>query len=259
MAGPNVNFVQLSGALFAVCLGSAALLATVNSATKPIIDKTAQEKKAASRKGVLPRGTARVDGDGQQFSVSLKDGLARYGEDVAAVFSDAQEASEKLDVFRGYDEKDAVTGYVFSCQLPDGYSGTIDFLIGVQYDEAASEFQVAGSTILTHAETPGLGANIEHVSYTEKKEAKAEGRLPIPGFLKQFMGKTGAEMVLKKDDPKNGTLDALTAATITSKAYAKAVRRVLEFCNRNQSQFLDPVQASAPDADAEEPSTGEAE
>lgn len=255
MAGPNVNFVQLSGALFAVCLGSAALLATVNSATKPMIEKTAREKKAASRKGVLPPGTVKVDGDGEQFSVAFAQDMARHPDAVAGIFSDSQEASESLQVFRGYSEDGDVTGYVFSCQLPDGYSGTIDFLIGVEYESENSEFKVAGSTILSHAETPGLGANIVHISYSEKKAAAEEDRLPIPGFLKQFMGKTDEDMVLTKVDPKNGKLDALTAATITSKAYTQAVRRVLEFCNRNQQKFLDPVLEPA----AEEASTGEAE
>ena len=238
MAAPQVNFVQLAGALFAVCLGSAVLLATVNSATKPIIEAKAKEKKAASRKGVLPTETARVDADEKSFLVNFSSDWAQNSSALAGIFSDSQEKDKAARVFRGYNAEDQVTGYVFSCQLPDGYSGAIDFLVGVNYDKDEGHFVVSGSTILKHAETPGLGANIEHISYSEKKAAKKEGRVPVPGFLQQYVNKSAQQMVLKKTDPKNGTLDALTAATITSKAYTQAMERVLAFCNRNTSLLL---------------------
>jgi len=54
-------------------------------------------------------------------------------------------------------------------------------------------------------ETPGLGL--------KAREA---------WFRDQFRGKTGDEVVLKRDD---GTIDAISAATITSRAVASGVKQ----------------------------------
>jgi electron transport complex protein RnfG len=86
-----------------------------------------------------------------------------------------------------------------------GYSGPIQGLVGLDAAEA-----VAGVRVLVQTETPGLGAKI----------------VGQP-FLAQFQGKKAEEVALKKDDPA-GKIDAITAATISSRALTKAVRQAVE-------------------------------
>ena len=68
---------------------------------------------------------------------------------------------------------------------------------------------VYNTSVLEHSETPGLGAKCEN---DEK-------------FLSQFrMLKPGKKLLVKKD---GGDLDAITASTITSRAYSKAVANAI--------------------------------
>lgn len=239
MAAAKVDFPRLTGVLFAVCFCASLVLAVVNSGTKPIIDATKAQKAADARKGVLPAGTVKVDGDAESFEVDLSGDWGENSGELVGVLSDAQEKSKKVRVFRGYDESGAVTGYAFAAELPDGYSGVIQFMLGVARDQEKGEFVVAGSKVLVHGETPGLGANINAVSYQEKVAAGKEGRPPVPNFLQQFLGKPLGEIRLKKEDPP-GEIDALTAATITSRAYSVALRKALGMCNRNAELFVNP-------------------
>lgn len=86
-----------------------------------------------------------------------------------------------------------------------GYGGTLSLLVGV-----SPEGRVLGYSILSHKETPGLG----------DKAAK-------PAFTKQFKGLGLDKLRLKKDSPE-GAVDALTAATITSRAVTLGVREAVE-------------------------------
>jgi electron transport complex protein RnfG len=100
----------------------------------------------------------------------------------------------------GYDAEDKMIGGIFKA-APRGYSGPIKITVGVSPDNSVSAVVI---TKLDQAETPGLGTNITK-----------------PKFLDQFKGKKGNELKLKKD---SGTIDAITAATISSRAVANGVR-----------------------------------
>jgi len=95
-------------------------------------------------------------------------------------------------------------GKIFTTTSP-GYGGDIKIKIGVDED-----LKIKGVKILQHNETPGLGAKI-----TEKN------------FLSQFDGKRKEEIYLKKDKSE-GEIDAITGATISSKAVTEGVRKLLE-------------------------------
>lgn len=84
---------------------------------------------------------------------------------------------------------------------PQGYSGKIEMLVGVD-----SSGKVSGLKILSHRETPGLGANIEKAS-----------------FLEQFKGKRASDKIEPKVD-----VDAITGATISSRAVCQGVREALK-------------------------------
>ena len=92
-------------------------------------------------------------------------------------------------------------GYVIQV-APSGFGGTIDMMVGVSKDGVCT-----GVSIIKMAETAGLGANA----------AKAD-------FRAQFVGLSGTVAVTKD----GGVIDALTGATITSRAVADGVTAALE-------------------------------
>ncbi|MFA5143338.1 MAG: FMN-binding protein [Candidatus Omnitrophota bacterium] len=93
-----------------------------------------------------------------------------------------------------------------------GYGGPIYMVVGV---EPAGT--IRGIRILSHSETPGIGAAINEVS--------SVGR--TPWFLAQFTGKRAGAIRLKKD------VDAVSGATVSSAAVTNAVNEcVAEFLSR---------------------------
>ena len=84
----------------------------------------------------------------------------------------------------------------------DGFGGKLRVLVGFN-----PEGTILGYTLLEHAETPGLGAKADNWF-------QAEGKGSI-------IGKTPSEpLVVSKD---GGQIDAITASTITSRAFLMAV------------------------------------
>ena len=86
---------------------------------------------------------------------------------------------------------------------PNGFGGTLKVLVG--FDEAGA---IKGYTVLEHAETPGLGAK---ASFWFQKGEKGDIIGKNPGEK---------ELTVSKD---GGDVDAITASTITSRAFLRAV------------------------------------
>jgi electron transport complex protein RnfG len=87
-----------------------------------------------------------------------------------------------------------------------GYNGYIRLLAGIDLNGV-----ITGVRVLEHQETPGLGAKISEIKPGEKD----------PWFLKQFIGKSARTIQVKKD------IDAITGATISSKAVAEAINKTV--------------------------------
>ena len=92
-----------------------------------------------------------------------------------------------------------VVGEVFSASVP-GYSGNVEMEVGIRGG------QVIGVEIVKETETPGLG--------TKVRDAE---------FLSQFRGKKATDPLEVRED-----VDAITGATISSRAVANGVRRALD-------------------------------
>ena len=90
-------------------------------------------------------------------------------------------------------------GYVVQV-APSGFGGAMDIMVGVSADGVCS-----GVSIISHAETSGLGANAEQES-----------------FRSQFLGKSN--VAVTKD---GGDIAALTGATITSRAVCNGVNSAI--------------------------------
>jgi electron transport complex protein RnfG len=113
---------------------------------------------------------------------------------------------------------------------PDGYSGNIELLIGVNADSS-----LAGVRVLSHKETPGLGDKIEL--------AKSDWILAFEGA--HMAVNRDESWAVKKD---GGRFDQFTGATITPRAIVNATARSIEFFRAHRAQLLQPVTADAASA-----------
>ena len=98
------------------------------------------------------------------------------------------------------------TGYAVEV-TPGGFDNTITMMVGV--DKAGN---VLGISIISHTETAGLSA------------VAAAGTPAGESFRAQFVGASGSVSVTKD----GGTMDAITGATITSRAICVGVNAALE-------------------------------
>lgn len=119
-----------------------------------------------------------------------------YEEEITA-FTDATGLVTK--VYKG------ANGYALEV-TPTGFDNTITMMVGVD-----TEGKVLGLSVVSHTETAGLGA----VSAADNAAGNA--------FRTQFIGQSG-ELQVSKD---GGTIDAITGATITSRAVCDGVNAAL--------------------------------
>ena len=118
-----------------------------------------------------------------------------------------------------------------------GFGGDIVVLVGFNAEGA-----IQGYEVLSHAETPGLGARAgEWFRTATSGEVKAVGALtkvffgnPDPAGSHNIIGRNLAEGELKvtKD---GGDIDAITASTITSRAFLNAVNNAYKVFKGNVS------------------------
>ncbi len=94
---------------------------------------------------------------------------------------------------------------------PDGYSGDIGLIIGINVDGS-----IAGVRVLTHKETPGLGDKVD--------VNKDDWVLDFNG--KSLANPSAEQWRVKKD---GGAFDQFTGATITPRAVVRRVRQTLEY------------------------------
>ena len=124
-----------------------------------------------------------------------------------------------------------ITALIVPAVAPDGYSGDIEMIVGVNRDGS-----LAGVRVLKHKETPGLGDKID---------------LKKHQWILSFNGKSLQLPLLdgwkvKKD---GGEFDQFAGATITPRAVVGKVKHVLEFVTANQqSLFADTTQEQSGEA-----------
>ena len=111
----------------------------------------------------------------------------------------AKQEAAKQAVLAGHEDGFAVETAV------DGFGGTFRVMVG--FDQ---EGNILGYEILEHQETPGLGSHMEHWFKNADK----------PG--QNIIGRKAGALQVSKD---GGDVDAITAATISSRAFLKAVNQ----------------------------------
>ena len=98
-------------------------------------------------------------------------------------------------------------GYVITTTDKEGYGGDIQITVGI-----TSDGTVNGISILSISETAGLGM-----------------RATEPVFYEQYQGKQAEKFVVSKDGGEGETIDAISGATITSRAVTGAVNVALAY------------------------------
>lgn len=190
MAGKQKNeFVQLGGILCAITLVVALALGAVNAVTAGPIAEQNAQKIKDSLENVMPGA--------ESEQIDVPEGTT--------VTTETKNATS-VTILSAYKmTKDgADAGYCVEVG-PTGFGGAVDTMVGID-----SDGKVTGiSVISASSETPGLGA-----------------RSTEPEFQAQFAGQVGTEVAVAKD---GGSIDALTGATITSRAVSEGVVAAAQF------------------------------
>ena len=169
-----------------ISVGASAALGFVYEMTKGPIEISMLNKKLEAIKQVVPAFTN--DPNQEMFRLPTGEG-------------------DSLDVYPAKNGEE-IKGYAVRSYTNNGFSGFISFMVGFTPDGT-----IYNITVLEHKETPGLGTKMVPDGTPEK-----------PEFKDQFKGKNPAAFTLKvKKD--GGQVDAITAATISSRAYCEGIQR----------------------------------
>ena len=120
----------------------------------------------------------------------------------------------EIPFYLAYDANNNFIGAAVETFTNKGFNGNISLMVGILKDGTINNISV-----LQHAETPGLGSNMSE-----------------PSFKDQFNNKNANSFnfKVKKD---GGDVDAITAATISSRAFCDAVNRALVTFDKNKGGF----------------------
>jgi H+/Na+-translocating ferredoxin:NAD+ oxidoreductase subunit G len=104
--------------------------------------------------------------------------------------------------------------------IGQGFGGNVGVMVGVDLDSGG----LAGVGITTMSETPGVGTRAREASFT-----------------KQFTGMPGDTVFRVKKD--GGAIDAITGATVTSRAVSAGVESAVETFRTHEDAIRDAVAA----------------
>lgn len=110
---------------------------------------------------------------------------------------------ETTKIYKAYDISNVFVGAAVESSSNNGYIGKIDIIVGFN-----KEGVIVNYSILEQHETPGLGSKM--VDWFKTDKAK-----------QNIIGKNAANLNINKD---GGEVDAITAATISSRAFLFAIR-----------------------------------
>ncbi len=197
--------VKMVIALLLVAIVATLLLGLTDMVTREPIAKAQKEALHKALGQVLP----------PHANDPLKDmiTITPVGTDTPKQFYPARDASGEM------------TGMAWEVIAPDGYSGSINILMGLLPDGSVHAIRIT-----SHKETPGLGDGITNNS----------------DWLNSFAGRTldNVRWKVKKD---GGDFDQFTGATITPRAVIKAVKRGLELFRNNRIALLGPKEKATTD------------
>ena len=188
------TMLKEAGILFAITLIAGLLLGVVHEVTAEPIKKAEEEAKMKAWNEVFS-DAASFDENEEGFGVSS-----------AFLSEKVKEAGFKADieaVVRALDNAGNTLGYVITVNDHEGYGGDIRFSMGIKSDGTLN-----GISILEISETAGLGMKADPVLTSQLKNIKVDNI----SFVKGGGG-----------NPSQGTIDAISGATITTTAVTNGV------------------------------------
>lgn len=176
------SLINMLLSLTGLCVIAGAALAAVHNLTKEPIARAKEESRRQALSQILPS----FDND-PSVEAFEADGLMLYP---------AKQGN-------------AISGIAAETYSDAGFGGRIVIMAGFDNDGV-----LTGYTVLSHAETPGLGAKMD-----EWFRADGTGHNVIG---------TSSPLAVRAD---GGDIDAITGATITSRAFTEAVNRARSAVN----------------------------
>ena len=116
---------------------------------------------------------------------------------------------------------------IMSANAPDGYTGAIEFLVGLRRDGS-----IIGVRVTHHRETPGLGDKIEL--------RKSHWILSFNG--KSMFNPPAPQWRVKRD---GGTFDQFTGATVTPRAMVHAIHNTLLYAHQHRDELFTDIAVPA--------------
>ena len=172
-----------------ICLIIAGILALVNVATKDTIAQAETKAKVEAIKEIVPAF------DNNPYEE--RDTVTLEGEDPITVYPATQGGQP--------------VGYAIETYTDKGFAGHIDIMVGFDMKS-----QIIGFKVLKHEETPGLGAKIQEW-FTSPA--------PSADLIRDVRGLDMSQASPLKVSKDGGKVDAITAATISSRAFIDAIER----------------------------------
>lgn len=188
MAKLDSTFKNMFLSLSLICLTAAILLAQVNKMTTKPIADAKTMKLQNAIRDVVPE----FDNDPACEAFKIPDGQG-----------------DSLLVYPAK-KGNKVVGFALNSFSHEGFSGNMQIMVGFDM-----EHKIINYSVLQHAETPGLGAKMaEWFKDTTKPSQSVIGR-----------DLSNGKLVVTKD---GGEIDAITASTITSRAFLQAINKAYD-------------------------------
>lgn len=184
MAKLNSSLKNMVMSLAIISFGASAILGGVYVLTKKPIEDAAELKKTNAIKEVLPQNNNMKIGEAVEIT------LESY--------------SEKFIVYPAF-ENDKLIAVAVETFDNNGYGGQIKSMVGFD-----AEGNIVNYAILAMSETPGLGEKVTSWFKTKRNNQDIRGKKPSEESFK-----------VSKD---GGEIDAITASTITSRAFLASVK-----------------------------------
>jgi electron transport complex protein RnfG len=184
MAKLNSSLKNMVMSLAIISFGASAILGGVYVLTKKPIEDAAELKKTNAIKEVLPQNNNMKIGEAVEIT------LDSY--------------SEKFIVYPAF-ENDKLIAAAVETFDNNGYGGQIKSMVGFN-----AEGNIVNYAILAMSETPGLGEKVTSWFKTKRNNQDIRGKKPSEESFK-----------VSKD---GGEIDAITASTITSRAFLSSVK-----------------------------------
>lgn len=196
MAKLESSLKNMVMSLAIISFGASAILGGVYVLTKKPIEDAAELKKTNAIKEVLPENANMKIGDPVEISIDSY--------------------SEKFTVYPAF-ENDKLVAVAVETFDNNGYGGQIKSMVGFD-----AEGKIVNYAILSMSETPGLGEKATSWFKTKRNNQDIRGKKPSEESFK-----------VSKD---GGEIDAITASTITSRAFLASVKTAYNVFMEYQKQ-----------------------